>query len=211
MKRIAICVGFFGAGLIGSLPAGADPVRLAQDARLLPAYEIRTIVRSTGLDPIGPAMRRGWNYVMRALDEDGRELRVVVDARRGEVLSIVPIGAPRPFPPGPRIATVPPPYDGPRVIYGVPNIYDEEDDGPLPRPPRVISRLPSAPVSKPRQLPLPRPRPPEASVVSTGSITPAASAPPAANAAPAAEPKRKETEVPPVAPLDPQNHGPIPN
>ena len=53
----------------------------------LPPYEVITIVRSTGLDPLGPPMRRGPNYVLRATDEDDQEVRVVVDARSGDIVS----------------------------------------------------------------------------------------------------------------------------
>jgi len=206
-------------------PVAAEPLRLAQNARLLPAYEIKTIVRSVGLDPIGPAMRRGRNYVMRAIDDAGREVRVVVDARYGEVISVAPVMVPPPYGPRPGIARVPPPdYDGPPPIYGVPSIYEDE---PPPRPPRVVNRLPSAALIKPRRPPLPRPRPAEASLAATTATTPTPVPAPAAKAAPGTElqktelqktesektepPKKKEVEVPAVAPLDSTAHGPIPN
>ncbi len=57
----------------------------------LPPFEILTIVRSLGLDPLGRPVRRGAAYVLRAADESGQEMRVVVDARSGRVRSAVPV------------------------------------------------------------------------------------------------------------------------
>ena len=49
-------------------PAAAEPQRLAQNfvADALPPYEIITIVRSAGLDPMGPPVLRGTNFVLHA-------------------------------------------------------------------------------------------------------------------------------------------------
>ena len=72
---------------------------------VVPPYEVLTIVRSAGLDPIGQASRRGPIYVLRAIDDDDREVRVVVDARYGDIVSITPVMTasrdvpPREFPP----------------------------------------------------------------------------------------------------------------
>jgi hypothetical protein len=138
--------------------AAADPLRLAQavEAGLLPPHEIITIVRSTRLDPIGRPVLRGPNYVVRALDEGDREMRVIVSARRGEVLRIVPVHtASRMPPPGGGYATEPyermeryeraapaPRYVAPEGYrYGArPPVVDDDDDDlsyeqQAPRPP----------------------------------------------------------------------------
>jgi hypothetical protein len=147
--------------------AAADPLRLAQavEAGVLPPHEIITIVRSTRLDPIGRPVLRGPNYVVLALDEGDREMRVIVNARRGEIIRIVPVQtASRMPPPGGGYATGP--YErmeryerGPAPRYVTPEGYrygarppvidDEDDDLPYeqqaPRPPgSVPSNIPGA-------------------------------------------------------------------
>jgi hypothetical protein len=162
-------------------PAGAEPahllqqdapaVRLAQGlaSDLLPPYEAVTIARSAGFDPIGRPVRRGAQYLVRALDEDGIEVRVAVDARLGEIVSVTPtVVASRdalPVPPAsvpparravpeprddyvapmaPRVYRPAPPAvydDEPRSVYrsGPPVVYDDE--------PRIIyGRRPPGPV-----------------------------------------------------------------
>jgi hypothetical protein len=71
--------------------AAGDLPRLAQTFAHVPPYEVLTIVRSAGLDPIERPFRRGPTYVLRAIDDDDREVRVVVDARYGDILSITPV------------------------------------------------------------------------------------------------------------------------
>jgi hypothetical protein len=138
--------------------AAADPLRLAQavEASVMPPHEIITIVRSTRLDPIGRPVLRGPNYVVRALDEDDREMRVIVNARRGEILRIVPVQtASRVPPPGggypmgpyermePYERAAPAPRyvspEGYRYSARPPVIDDDDDDLPYeqqaPRPP----------------------------------------------------------------------------
>jgi len=66
----------------------------------LPPQEILRILRSTGLDPIGQPMRRGPNYVLRAVDDSDREVSVVVSARGGRVLSVTPVQTASRLPPG---------------------------------------------------------------------------------------------------------------
>src|SRR5436853_3943614 len=73
-------------------PKQSEPMRLAQAVEYggLPPYEIVTIVRSAGLDPIDQPVRRGPNYVLHAIGQDDQEVRVIVSARRGEIVRIVP-------------------------------------------------------------------------------------------------------------------------
>ena len=47
-------------------------------------------------------MRQGPTYVLRAIDPDGQEVRVTVDARLGRIIQVVPMM-------GPRYAVLPPP------------------------------------------------------------------------------------------------------
>src|SRR5687767_5671929 len=71
--------------------AAGDLPRLAQAIQFVPPHEVLTIVRSARLDPIGQPLRRGLTYVLRAIDDDDREVRVVVDAQYGDILSIRPV------------------------------------------------------------------------------------------------------------------------
>jgi hypothetical protein len=74
---------------LSAAPAMAEPLRMAQ--AMLPAHEIATIVRSAGFTPLSPVMRRGEFYVLRAAGRDGREMRLVVGARSGDIRSAVPV------------------------------------------------------------------------------------------------------------------------
>jgi hypothetical protein len=133
-------------------PVLAEPIRLAQAgaSELLPPHEIITIIQSTGFDPIGQPIRRGPNYVLRAIDEYDREVNLVVSARSGEVLSVKPIATASRMPPPRDGATIGPygqtppgyiPPPGSRGVYSAgPPIIDEDDEPPVyaPRPPAPV-------------------------------------------------------------------------
>lgn len=83
-------------------------------ADALPAYEILTTVRSMGLKPTSEAVRRGPYYVLHANDSRGQDVRVVADARFGDILSVAPGRPPSPvyapaYQRGARIIHVPQP------------------------------------------------------------------------------------------------------
>src|SRR5918992_116555 len=59
---------------------------------MLPPYEITTSVRSMGLTPIAPPVRRGARYVLRAIDRRGAEVTVAADALSGRILFVRPLG-----------------------------------------------------------------------------------------------------------------------
>jgi hypothetical protein len=121
----------------------------------LPPHEILTILRSTGLDPLGQPVRRGPNYVLRAIDDSDREVSVVVSARSGDVLSVTPVQvASRMQPPrggltwGP-YERMPPGYVPPSGYRAGAPIVDDDDDEPSivdnldpPRPPGVMRGVP---------------------------------------------------------------------
>ncbi len=153
---IYFSVAVISLSLAACFPAAADLVRIAQVQ--LPPYEIMTIIRSTGLEPLSRPVRRGSAYVLRAIDGLGEEVHVVVDAQRGQILSVQPVvpvaapyGPPR-YVPGPRY--VDPRYVDPR--YPPEPYYEYEpnarlDPGPPdPRGPRVIyaPRAATAPAGK---------------------------------------------------------------
>ena len=154
------------AALTLAAPAVAEPMRPAQNAApgVLPPYEIVTIIRSTGLDPLGRPMRRGPHYVLYAVGDDDREVRVLVNARSGKIIKVTPVetasrlppeaivepyGPPRYIPPGPPVIYEPEPpvvYEGePPVVYAPRPSADVPDVPPPARygaPPRVIAAMP---------------------------------------------------------------------
>jgi hypothetical protein len=153
------------AGFLGSAPANAQ--MLAAD--ILPPYEVVTIVRSMGLNPLERPRWRHGRYVMAATDRSGREVRVVVDAASGQVIRVVPMDVGY--------------YDGPRG-YGVrPDPYDPRYAAPPP-PPRPIPSQPDYYGSRPGYPPQPgyQPQPgyeddDDTYDGRTGSIAPSAPSP----------------------------------
>jgi hypothetical protein len=117
-----------------ALTSAAAAEHVARAANVLPSYEILTIVRSTGLNPLGQPTRRGARYLLRALDEGGQEVRVVVDARVGEILSVTPIAIARRGVDAPPLSI----YDaGPPIYEATPQVYE-------PDPPVAYRPAPSA-------------------------------------------------------------------
>jgi hypothetical protein len=120
----------------------------------LPPHEILTILRSTGLDPLGQPMRRGPNYVLRAIDDRDREVSVVVSARSGDVLSVTPVQTASRMPPprggftfGP-YERMPPGTMPPGGYRAGAPVVDEDDEPNIsgnPTPPRPPGALPGAP------------------------------------------------------------------
>jgi hypothetical protein len=154
---------------------GAQAQGFAAD--LMPPYEVTTVITSMGMRPIGRPAWRGGRYIVAAVDRNGREVYVVLDARDGQVIAVRPMAGygpqqqygydPRyapPPPPGyprsgpapydPRFGPTQPPGAGP----GVPPPSDGDDEffdndrqqGSLPRPPGAPR---SVTATAPRDLP----------------------------------------------------------
>jgi hypothetical protein len=180
---------------------------------MMPPHEVRTIVRSTGLTPAGPPVRRGAMYIQPALDPYGRPMRVVVDADAGAVVSIRPapaLGAgAHPSGPYPRYGALPP------------RDFDDDDEDLVP--PRPIPNV-RAPLSgertatrNPPTTPVPRPRPVTAprdpAVAAVKPTAPAEPVPEAKPEAPAtAAPVPPEPAVAAAKPTtpDPATTGSVP-
>lgn len=62
------------------------PVEVA----VLPPREVVAVVRERGYEPLGSMRRRGFIYSVPALDPNGADGRVMVDARSGRVMQFVP-------------------------------------------------------------------------------------------------------------------------
>ncbi len=169
-RKIALCAGMLAFILGGPGPGLAQPVPPAYPDTAYPAYdvglpphEIVAIVRSTGLRPLSPPLRQGPAYVLRAVDPAGEEVRVIVNARMGRIVKVIPLAGPRYAMPLMR-----PPYGRPpRPIAMVPEGPGIDDPPPLNGSgggsPSGPGHAPAA--SAPRDAvqagpaPLPRPRP----------------------------------------------------
>ena len=156
-KRIFVLVGLIAVGAVASANAqtgsydaplyGRGYVR-PYGGPLVQAYEVATIVRAIGLEPLAPPIRRLTTYVMWATDQDGLRVRVIVDARYGQVLAVRPAVAWRRDPAGNR-------YSG---------SYNRRSDPALYRPsyraaPRLDARVPLPRSRVAFAAPVPRPRP----------------------------------------------------
>jgi hypothetical protein len=231
-SKIALCAGLLAFGLSASERALAQPVPPYYPGAVYPGYapglpphEILTIVRSTGLEPLSPPMRRGPVYALRAADRAGQEVRVIVDARLGRIVRIVPafgprfaapIVAPPPYgrPPG-GVVMVPDGYGPNSRIAALPPGGDgspENGPGPAGVPtapghsPAVSAAPGRAPAvgAPPRPAvqagpPLPRPRPKLAATATDSSASK-----PVTGAVPQAEaPDTTGTVAPPASPPPP--------
>lgn len=218
-KQIAFCAALvaLGFGAVTTAHAQYGPAYPRVYAPGVPPHHVTAIVRSAGMTPLTPPVRRGPNYVVIASDRSGAQVRVVVDGYNGMIVRVRPVAVIRPYgrpyapvvadsyAPRPRVAIAPRGIKGPP-----PTVYGVDPYGPSARiddgltPPRSVPNArvanvpnantphiaaPHALAAHPQRTPLPRPRPAVAANEATGSI-PAASDPPAA--------KPAETEAWPV-------------
>jgi hypothetical protein len=125
----------------GAAPYGYAPA-------LLPPHEVYAVLRDNGFLPLGIPRRQGYTYEIAAMDPDGEDGRLLIDARNGRIIQFSPAyrmggghesrligvyGAQAALPP-------------PTVVRGV------------PRPPAPIPHVAS------RAVPLPAPKPVAAAV-----------------------------------------------
>jgi hypothetical protein len=175
---------------------------------VLPPHEILTIVRSAGLNPVSRPARRGVNYLLRAVDEGGQEVRVVVDGRIGEVITVTPVtyGGREIDPTQPSVYdSGPPAYETrPPVSRAAPPIIIEEE----PEPPvyrRAAPVVPAPVVPPPRQREAVIVPPPSEPEIVTAPLAP----PPGVMVAP---PETDDNELlPPPPPRFPQRVNTAPN
>jgi hypothetical protein len=225
---IAICAGLLMLGVAAPLPATAQvyPDYRAYPVHpgyaVMPPYEVMAIVRSTGMRPLGRPLRHGPLYVVVALDPNGQEMQVMVDARSGRIMRVGSTLAPRYAAPAPygrpprgipmlpddydpradqRMADLPPAADappGPGMRPGVRLPGPGPGAGYDAPPPAPAGRAPAAqaPAATAQSggpPPLPRPRPRVASAdTSNAAPTPPK---PATAAAPQAVPQMTATEA----------------
>lgn len=189
MKR-ALTIALAGAAFAAALSvAAADPLRrgLLTDVVALPSYEIVANVRARGLAPISELSLRWPYYVLHAYDPRGIEVRVVLDAQFGDILSVTPARplatayTPR-YERGPRIIQVPQVGQSDEPAGPSEDEVEEELAPPAPATPRRTtprprSRSEAAPIAKPRHAPLP-PAPTTRRNVLSAPPPPVATSPP---------------------------------
>jgi len=155
----------------------------------MPPQEIGKILRANGFAPQATPVRNGEAYQVRAIDRRGRQVRVAIDARYGDILMVRPIAM---VPPG---AYGPPPgyyhYYGDDMPTGAVGAYP-----PPPGAGRAAALTPAHP-------PIPRPKPAAKPAAVAATPSPAEAAPAAAPAASAPEaPAPATPSLPPVTPLE---------
>ena len=185
MKIPAILVASLVA--LGSSSALAEPLRPIFGGNVLAPPEVNGIVRSMGLVPTSRPVREGLTYAVLAADPRGRPVRVIIDARFGDVLSVRRVifaGPPGAYPEPPRVyGGVPPrpyaPYEMPWMgpDFRPPGLIGRADPY-LPYPP--VPRLRPAPPAgnKPEQKAAAAPAGPGGSVVTIGPSAAARAADP---------------------------------
>src|SRR5258708_17625161 len=92
---VAFSLAALSAGLAQPGPPPYPGTVYPGEGMILPPYEVAAIVRSTGLEPLGRPVRQGQAYAVRAIDEAGEEVRVIVDARIGRIVKVIPLMEPR--------------------------------------------------------------------------------------------------------------------
>ena len=214
MRRVAVALAGF--VVLGAGPALAQYVpRPVMPVGPMPPQGVFEMVRGMGLEPIGRPVRSGQVYIQRAADYYGKPLRIVVDASRGQVVSVEPVGGPPTLHRGPYASAGAPYWRRPYGRYGAMPLDDDDYAPPgsvmTPHaypglPPQTVP--PQKPKAKsaavpPQGAPTPRKRPssaPQETVGSVESIAPAPQEAPAA--APSPAPAPAAPEMTPVAPLN---------
>jgi hypothetical protein len=189
-------------------PAAAQS-RWAYPSSPISPYEIHATLRSMHLRPIGRAGWLGRHIAVRAVDRYGEVMRVLLDPRYGDVVSVVPLAsvaagpAYRPFGSG-RYR----PYDGePR--YG--EVPPDVESMRTPPPAAVNPPASRSAALTPPRVPLPRPRPAASPTTAAAKVVPEPVARPATPApepmarpsAPAEQPASSTGAAPPAGSFTP--------
>jgi hypothetical protein len=108
---------------------------------LLPPMEVYTVVRESGLSPLGIPQRRGLIYSIAVVDRGGGDGRLIIDARSGRVIRFLPAyGMGRIF--------------NDDLAYGPPGMPPMTNARGAPRPPRSVPNVASRTVPLPKASPL---------------------------------------------------------
>jgi hypothetical protein len=152
------------------LPAG----RVAGLGPVMPPQQIGKILRANGFLPQATPVRNGEAYQVRAIDRRGRQVRVAIDARYGDILMVRPI------------IMVPPGALGPRPYGPPPAYYDDLPTGAVGAypPPGAVPPAGRTATLAPAHPPIPRPKP----AAKPAAVTPAPAQAPETKPAPDANP-----------------------
>jgi hypothetical protein len=198
------------AALLMPAPGHGQPLTQGPYAEALPIPAVVATVRAAGFNPLSRPLLRGGVYVVFAVDRYFMDVRVLVDARSGRVLSATRLaGAAYGAPAYGAYEVVPgappgylPPYGGPPRVGDralPPEMPPGRNAGEPPpeAPPVDVAKRPTVPP----KAPLPRARPDDPAAAREPPPAAAATAPPSAPAPTAAAGKPAPAMVP-VAPLD---------
>ena len=148
---------------------------------MLPPEQVVTVLRSSGYSPLGLVTQRGWIYTIAAIDRNGDDGRLIIDARTGQIMRFIPAQAVDER----MMAVYGPPGPPPAIYAGYENrrgaLLDLRN---APRPPAAVPRTAQRPGAKAtNRTPTPSPAP-------AGTSTVPQTAAPAQQqaAAPSAEP-----------------------
>lgn len=161
---------------------------------VLAPRDIDAIARDRGFSPLGAPQQRGFVYTMSAVNLDGEDGRLVIDARDGRILRFMPA------------------YRmGDRMGEEVVTTY-----GPVGPPPPDYRRAPRPPASLPKvasrtpNVPLPKATPPRAMATPAKPVAVAPIAHPPVAAAPTATPAAAPVQQSAVAEPKPAEAAPPP-
>ena len=84
--------GGYDAGPYAAMPPRVYAVapRYGYAPAVLPPQEVYAILREAGYSPLGVPQQRGLVYTVSAIDRDGEDGRMVIDARSGRILRFMP-------------------------------------------------------------------------------------------------------------------------
>jgi hypothetical protein len=219
-RAIAFCALVMTASAVAVQPATAQYWSRPAGYDVISPYAIHSLLRAHGLRPIAPPVQTGTYVVVRAIDPMGDVVRVLINARYGSIVQVMPL------PPAPVVGERPYRPYGPYASRSYPaepgygDVRPDLKSEPAPAAPIApagpndpyagfnapesrSAREPRAAAVTPPRTPMPRPRPAAAAAATaaTAAAQPEA-VPEPPSAAPAAAPPPAETrgEAPPAEP-----------
>lgn len=175
-------------GPYAAMPPEARPPRYMPDdgyyaPPVITPTDVYAVLRDNGFSPLGIPRQRGLVYTIAAINPDGDDGRLVIDARSGRIIRFVAAW---------RLGHVMP--DDEVVSYGPPPALPPLIDGRRPpRPPLSVPRL----ASRSPAAPLPRSAPPRAAGEPRANVKPEVK-----TAAPQAQPSQAvASQARPAAPI----------
>jgi len=85
--------GSYGSGSYAAIPSARYQRSALAPRPMLPPEQVVTVLRSSGFSPLGRVTQRGWIYTVAALDRNGEDGRLIIDARTGQIMRFIPAQA----------------------------------------------------------------------------------------------------------------------